>query len=299
MGVMSSGDSQSDRSIRNYGLYLVAFIDLLGQRNEVDKLRPLSMKNDQERIRNIVEKNVKTILDFRNDFEATFRAIFHDDDAFREDFALGLEGSQRDEFLALTEPPPLRQVGFSDCIVMAIPMYRRNFREIQNVKALHAALYGLAHVSLVSLSDGVPVRAGIQVQYAVELSSNEVYGEALVDAYVLESSVAEYPRTVIGRSLIDYLDQVERLPESEYAERERDLVAECRKLIIKAPDDGLPMLHILENGALEGNRSKAVTSYYWVQRRQREFQDAGNDKLAGRYHRLLLYFDTVLWNKSS
>lgn len=48
-------------------------------------------------------------------------------------------------------------------------------------------------------------RAGVEVGLGTELDNGEIYGPVLYKAYELESKVAEYPRIVVGKELINYL----------------------------------------------------------------------------------------------
>ena len=44
------------------------------------------------------------------------------------------------------------------------------------------AVYGLAGMSLAPLAEGIPLRAGIDVERGIDIFPNEVYGPALLKA---------------------------------------------------------------------------------------------------------------------
>jgi hypothetical protein len=55
------------------------------------------------------------------------------------------------------------------------------------------------------MSQGWPIRGGIELGLAMDIDNDDIYGPALARAYTLESKVAQYPRIVIGEELILYL----------------------------------------------------------------------------------------------
>ena len=67
---------------------------------------------------------------------------------------------------------------------------------------------------------------------------------------------------------------------------------------LPAPDDGLPMLHLLSPSVLHTAEltKSATVAYEWVKRELERHQHAGNDKLTGRYLRLLQYFNASVFN---
>jgi hypothetical protein len=143
------------------------------------------------------------------------------------------------------------------------------------------------------MSLGVPLRGGVDVERGIDLFPNEVYGPAAINAYTLESRVAEYPRIVVGDGLLQYLDYLEGLPSQGPG---RDIAAmraaHCRRLICRAPDDGRSMLHMLEPAFLDLAKfaDTATAAYEWVRQQPEVHSRHDNAKLESRYLRLLQYF---------
>jgi hypothetical protein len=101
-------------------------------------------------------------------------------------------------------------------------------------------------MSLEALAQGGRAwRAGLDVGIGMEIFPNEVYGPVLLSAYQLESAVAEWPRVVLGRGLLDYLDFLERLSPTDSLDAFTARMAVGAKEFICTSDDGWPMLHIL------------------------------------------------------
>src|SRR5207247_7066663 len=98
---------------------------------------------------------------------------------------------------------------------------------------------------------GISWRAELDVGIGMEIFPNEVYGPVLVSAYTLESTVAEYPRLVIGRGLFDYLTFLEQLPPTEPLDAFAARMAVSSKEFICTSDDGWPMLYILATSVMK------------------------------------------------
>jgi hypothetical protein len=152
-----------------------------------------------------------------------------------------------------------------------------------------------AAMSIMAFARGIALRGGIAIGVGItDLFPNEVYGPVLSDAYALESSVAEYPRIAIGRSVVAYThfieDQAAGLP---FADAIRRQVRLCRELICLAPDDGWPMLHFLSPSVQRdapGFAFDRPSARAWVSEQVDTFGRSGNDKLFRRYQRLAAYF---------
>jgi hypothetical protein len=116
-----------------------------------------------------------------------------------------------------------------------------------------------------------------------------VYGAVSVRAYRLESTVAQYPRAVVGDGLLRYL---------AFLENQQDpLVVEhgtaCRNLLCTAPDDGIYMLHLLAPEVLASgphHHELPHRALAWITRELHAHRSANNHRLTERYTRLLTYF---------
>jgi hypothetical protein len=65
-------------------------------------------------------------------------------------------------------------------------------------------------------------------------------------------------------------------------------------LIIAAPDDGLPMLHLMAPHLFKffkGHQDHLIAAHSWVRLQVHDFERSGNKKLYQRYVRLLRSFD--------
>ena len=270
---------------RVYGFHVVAFIDLLGQRARLEGLQGLepTTHNTDPRWR---------VLDEGADQVQLLRQ------AFIQAFEEAQAPASRDVPEAYRERPhnfrrfkySLRV--FSDSVVISVPIHQDPLSSLAvAATGLFATLYSVAAVMLIGLGQGIPARAGIDVGPGLTGAfDDEVYGPVFLSAYRLESEKAEYPRAVVGKGLLVYLDALERLQQE--ADRELALAArlalDCKeKLLCVAPDDGLTMLHFLSPFvAIDSNPARE-----WVRQRHQSYEEHHDEKLAERYGRLMTYFD--------
>ena len=118
---------------------------------------------------------------------------------------------------------------------------------------LWTALLGLSVLSLASSAHELPWRGGIDVGIGTQIFPHEVYGPVLLSACKLESTVAEWPRLVVGRGLLDSLAFTERLPTIEPLDAFTAKVAtDCRQMICGS-EDGWPHATRPLTRSLEGN----------------------------------------------
>lgn len=164
---------------------------------------------------------------------------------------------------------------------------------LNNVYQLFAQAGSLAFIGLASKR---PIRGAIEIAWAIELHPGELYGAALARAYELESEVAEYPRIVIGRKMVRFLDlQLKNPNQDPYAEVDRSLAGLCRDMVVQDAD-GHWLLHYLGPVFRDAISQESHIELYgkaraFVIEQLREHQQKQNTKLAFRYRHLLQYFD--------
>lgn len=281
----------------NFGYHLVLYIDLPGQRRELEKIRLIPETDEEaQATKQAVEQSALRVYAIRSYFAEMFTSLTKIDPARVAQVPL----EKRESYLRLRSFTA-KYVGFSDTFVVSVPLTDKNEPErvARCAMAVWAVLTAAAAVSMLAITQHIPLRGGLTIGTAVDLFENEAYGAALMDAYRLESTFAQYNRIVIGAELFDYLNQIEDLPpEYPFSEMAKKQAQECRQLICMAPDDSLPMVHIVapsvmslptaSGGTWEELRAPARE---WVASEAQRFADARDYKLSGRYFRLLRYFD--------
>jgi len=291
-------------------LYLVAYIDLLGQSDELSRLPSISWtESEVEQIRQVVGPKAATIVQIREQLAEWQR----------------LSGEMPPEKLSNLPPESrpqyarigvadVRTIGFSDSFVVSCKLSdTANFHgpeaAAKAANSIYHTLGAVAGISLIALADRIPIRGGVEVGFAVDVAPNEVYGRVLMDAYHLESKLAEYPRTLIGPNLIALLQWLRGLDENQSVAAAFAVVQSkhCLERLICGTDDGFPMVHFLSNHFVDADRAMPRRpdtpslaalrrdAELFVVEQERRFAKLRDHKLRARYHRLRRYFDQYQW----
>jgi hypothetical protein len=267
------------------GYHLVAFLDVLGQR---DKFRSLKMpSNSQE------ADEVKEVLRQTAGFVAELRTVFQTQFEVFEAGALNMRRHTKE---------PLRPsfTGFSDSFVTSVPLREEGY-ELVPVVTVFSALSAASIVMLTALASKHPLRGGIDVGLATEIGPCEIYGAALEWAYLLECRVAKYPRLVIGDELWRYLHATFAHFESQTTPVSKAITAIVKKTLqmIATDTDGQRILDYLgpvavENARPDNGQLMIQPAYNFVRAEQSRMLAKGDPELIGRYVLLRSYFESRL-----
>ncbi len=273
-----------------YGYYLVAFVDVLGQQDELGRLVLVPhIPEARDAAMEIIRKTAGRVRALRSGFQTYFREA-----ASNHRSVAGLTPDQAREYNSM-RTLTFHQVGFSDTFVISVPLIEQEYGAATAALGVWSTLFGVAGMFLAAMATHIPLRAGIDVERGIDIFPNEVYGPALVSAYNLESTVAQYPRAVVGKGLLDYLAYLERTSSGgRWSTVARGLASDCRQLLSRAPDDGVPILHMLAPKMLSAGKQMtepADAAYKWVKQELQRHGSAGETKLTGYYARLLRYFN--------
>lgn len=153
------------------------------------------------------------------------------------------------------------------------------------------------------MSAGYACRGGIDVGVGGEMFEGELYGPALYEAYRLESQVAQYPRIVIGKNLIDYLVGLTRLEGSDVTSTyTKTIASKCLSFLVQ-DIDGQPIVDYLGERLMEAVEYQPVEdgtiskAYEFVKREATKWRDRRDTTLSFRYNLLGNYFTSrlTLW----
>lgn len=178
------------KRIYRLGYHLVAFLDVLGQRDKFRGLKQPTNAQEMDEVNEVLRQTAGFVVELRDVFQRQFKS-----------FEAGVQSIQRHT------KKSVRPVftGFSDSFVTSVPL-REDGQELVPIVTMFSALSAASIVMLTALASSHPLRGGIDVGLATEIAPAEVYGTALERAYLLESRVAKYPRLVIGDELWRYLN---------------------------------------------------------------------------------------------
>jgi hypothetical protein len=269
--------------------YLVAFLDLVGQRDALRRLLAIPATPTEERV--FIEntrQSLGKVLELRRDFEGFFEGASRVPDLSRYpvEYRDTIQSTMKIEYTML---------GMSDAIVIAVPLGGDDefCKAMNGVELAFRSICGLA---IDAFSVGLIFRAGLDVGIATHLEeTNEIYGSALVNAYHIETELAEYPRFVVGSGLLDFIQTVQnQKPQTIFGQVAKFVANACRRMIVQ-DTDGRQMLDFLGaevkltlGGVISAER--VLRGHDFVHDEYERFRVAGNEKLASRYFRLLQYY---------
>jgi hypothetical protein len=269
------------------GHHLVAFLDVLGQRERFKGLRLPKTSEETAEVAEVLRQTAGFVLELRENFAQQFKS-----------FEAGFTQTK-----VSVQP---KFVGFSDSFVISTPL-RGDAGDLVPIVTVFSALFAAAVSMLMALASKHLLRGGIDVGLATEIGPEEIYGTALEKAYVLESQEAESPRIVVGDELWNYLNVARMHFEQQSSSQAKSIAKIIEKMmgLIATDGDGKRVLDYLgpvmveTAGTEDKYREKMVkAAYEFVLAEQNRIEGSGNPKLIARYQALRQYFESrlPLWN---
>jgi len=180
--------------------YIVAFVDVLGQRAQMEGLLFMPPKSDEKGRREFTERIRRSVqaIKFIQDnflFHATFCNERHQTD---------IQGVESDvaETIQRFRKAHITTQRFSDGLVLFCPLAEEGHFPLNSVSGIFRSC---ASMMLCGLDQGFPFRAGIAIGAGYSTGEGDIYGPVVAEAYRLESEVAMYPRVVLSDSIVDWL----------------------------------------------------------------------------------------------
>lgn len=244
-----------------YSHHVVAFLDLMGQRQLFQDLPGVpNTPEGVEELHSVLRKTVGFIEQFRKWFEDMF-SVFQTNRPIPD----AVPSQFHEEFKKLQATEIHMQI-VSDAVIAWSPIHTLTEEDL--AKAMNS-LWGILGTTaaniLTSLSLEHPVRGGIEVDggITIEPGGKEIYGRALNCAYELEQHVAKYPRVVVGKGAVQFIEHASQAAGKPGTERiiaySRTLAKRCQHLIVK-DDDGQYIVHWLGPGAMELHQSVELSA---------------------------------------
>lgn len=282
--------------------YVVAFIDILGQKERLQEMTDLpKMGEDREYFLNSLKKTYGYVAMTRKDIMRFFKSSatsIENDQIWTKHSP---ETKKRVIEWRTTKP---RFAHISDTIIMYIPVVNEN--EVHNLCAIYGMIYSISFTMLLSLARNIPLRGGIEIGLAGDFPDIGLYGPAIYAAHDLENRIAQYPRIVVGESLIDFLYKWESGDE-DLARNGGDILtalnirfATVSKTFLCEDADGRPILNFMGSEMRKeveksGNLLRiAQEAFNFVVMECERFKKEKNEKLAFRYTLLADYISNHL-----
>jgi hypothetical protein len=210
--------------------YCACFIDLLGQKNVLNGQNILPSKEDVEQYAEFVRSATASIgaIDSLQKRAAFFMKDAHNEVSIRDK----CPEDKRADYDEMKAAKP-KQQRWSDGLVLYHSLATDKLKCPMNAVVEVFMLSGT--LCLLGLASGTPVRGAIETSWGVELHSNELYGAVVANSYILESTVTQYPRIVVGKHTITYLQahlQETPDPEDMIALHNRNLASMCLEMTV-------------------------------------------------------------------
>ena len=272
----------------NLGHHLVAFLDVLGQRERFREIRLPRNPEEATAVGEVLRQTAGFVLDLR--------------EAFAEQFWNFEAGATSLMQRHTKEPVRPKFVGFSDSFVTSVSL-RNEGGNLVGIVNVFSALSAAAVVTLISLASNHPLRGGIDVGLASEIGPQEIYGPVLLSAYLLESQEARYPRIVIGDELWRYFNAALANFQAQTTPVARAIAAITERMmgLIATDSDGKRILDylgqtmVLHAGPGGGQKNHLVRpAYAFVLAEQKKVIEGKNPKLIERYEIFRRYVESRL-----
>lgn len=272
--------------------YVVGLIDFLNQGSQLEMLNAIPENDDQKpQFIDAAKRTIGVVDCFRKAFQELFKQMTARPPSARREL---LNEEQKEDFDRLTAV----EIGcqhFSDTTVIYSPLV--NSKGALTLHGVHSMLIAAGSTLLSALAAKVAFRGGIEVGVGVEYWPNEIYGPVLRHAYNLESTVAEYPRVVLGNKVMAFIHHaIANTEPGLLPALSRDVGSACTALIC-VDQDGVPIVDYLGKGFRDFAHgldydSVIGTAQDFVTNEHERFKSDKNHKLALRYARLRQYFRT-------
>ena len=274
--------------------YVVGFYDLLGQRNALrgqGLLRKFATPADEQAFLASVKASVGAIVNLQRRAEDLLQGALrnHRNSPRR----MALPKKERAKWDAMHRVHFATQ-RWSDGLMNFICLGNTS---IQCPTSAVFSLLGVAgSLCYMGLAAGRPISGAIDIAWAVELHTGELYGAAVARAYELESEVASHPRIVLGAEVVSYIEYQRLNHKTDHISQANKAFSDiCRSLIVQDAD-GQWIIDYLGPGFRDAVASSTQREMYPEARRfveaQLELHTRNADvKLMPRYQSLLSYFN--------
>lgn len=181
-----------ENSQLTYERRLIAFIDILGFKEIVKQ-----SESDSSKI-----ELIYSVLEYLKDWEKTekwdLKFLEIEEDAQKK-------GVNNFDLRGKTNT-----TSFSDSIVVSVKV-DKNVNEM-----VSTLIVNLAYIGTVMLEKGILFRGGLTIGNIIHVDNGTVFGQGLIDAFILETKNAKYPRIILSDKLLNELNYPLETKRSRY-----------------------------------------------------------------------------------
>lgn len=262
----------------NIQYYVCSLVDLLGQKEILNTINGLDLKQDASLVKTTFNKTygkTKKFIQYTADSVEFVNQI-----AQQQQIKINFTSNE------------IQQKAFSDLIITYVSL--GNTSHSIQMRGIYFLLLSNCEVFLRMLADAIPLRGGIALGLAVQNKDNEIYGTALLNPYILESQVANTIRIVIGRELYEHIEQTANSHQlSNPAVNLNIKYAQlCQEFIIQ-DTDGEYILHYLSKqfNSMTAFHLRAQNAKNFLDKKCYELQTQNQYSIANKYKTTIKYFE--------
>jgi hypothetical protein len=290
---------QAERSSPQISYWTVAFLDLMGYSDVLGGLDVLPFPTDEAGVGRMTESLARARR-LRRRLHDSFKQFMVGHE--RADVDLGDVPPHLKATVRATRATHIVFSGGPDHIMLAasLALSPTNFPARSVFSLVTAAASGmLIHLAIGSddPTDSLPLRGGIDIAAGGVVHPEPFpFTPALSRAYKLESKEAEYPRTLVGDRMEEYLSIVSSIPGDDFATDHARQVADRVRSMFFMDDDGKRALDFygpVLRDSLETNFAQDLGQRAWTYAKAAEglARSRGDAKVIGYYQRLLAYME--------
>ena len=279
--------------------YVVGSFDLLGVSNALCEFQLVPPDDaEAQKLGEVMGSALAAVCNFRRAFSQTvndFRT------AWRQVTAAGGEAPTGSQAMSALTDCHLGLDQFSDLVVVGGRLNSRDGRV--SVWPALAIIVGSAVTMIRALASGVPFRGGIEIGVGSDWPELELLGSALVKAHRLEEGAAGWPRILVGKVTVEFVQSFRAQPQADhFGNLNRHFAKQAASFVCRA-GDGRLMVDFL--GKAFARRFLArpqrdeycqlvQQAYQFVSSEVKRFRRNHDDKYARRYEALQRYFRSRL-----
>lgn len=214
-----------------YGGHLVAFIDLLGQSTKLKKFNTIKWWEQSDEVFHLIKETYGNVLHFREEFSE-----FIDNYAkpsTEEDLGQKIPSHFKETWDEISDNK-ITYKYISDSIIISLPL--EIHKGVIPLRSIMGVLGGCAASMLFTQKRGIFFRGGIDVGPCIyDPNLHDLYGSALNEAFIYEKK-ADYPRIIVGKFLMNYLDSCTKNTDPTLHEVNSRLANSCLSVISEDTD---------------------------------------------------------------
>lgn len=296
---MKKPNAKTDIWIYNH---VVAFVDILGQKVAFEQ-SPEILRSDVDG--DSLTQTLQQTLGKVQKVHMLFKSFYESQQKSNPSWVQELSPPKKEQYIKL-QGSPVKSQYFSDSIIFYASLV--NSEGQINLRSIAGILSAITVCMRISFAKGIFFRGGVEIGWATVDPKIGIYGRVLNEAYKLESTVAQYPRIVVGDELLKFIKLINQVENNDVVDKvNTELARRCKSLLCE-DNDGRIIIDFLGNGIHNFLSAERTTDHPHLQEFHKyikggleqvvteweRFKKEKNTTLAFRYQLLMDYYSKRL-----